>query len=66
MLNDYYVPVYVSNDESEDQGAATATEKALRKRIMFEAKKSGLTRKASSINAKDSQVFRLAPEDGGI
>lgn len=41
MLNDYYVPVYVSNDESEDQGAASATEKALRKRIMFEAKKSG-------------------------
>jgi hypothetical protein len=43
LLNGYYVPVYVSNDEGEDQGAATATEKALRKRIMFEAKKSGLT-----------------------
>jgi hypothetical protein len=42
LLNGYYVPVYVSNDEGEDHAPAPATEKALRRRIMFEAKKSGL------------------------
>jgi len=43
LLNGYYVPVYVSNEEDDDKTPASAVETALRRRLMFEAKKSGLT-----------------------
>ena len=43
LLNSYFVPVYVSNDDYDDKGPAPAAEKVERRRIMMEARQANLS-----------------------
>src|SRR5438094_70172 len=43
LLNRYFVPVYVSNEEDADGGTGPADEKAEYKRIYLEAVKAGIS-----------------------
>lgn len=58
LLNRYYVPVYISNEDYARAGSAAAQEKAERNRIWQEAAKKGLS-------SGTVHVYILAP-DGGV
>src|SRR5262245_2661734 len=58
LLNRYYVPVYISNEDYGRTGSAPAEEKAERNRIWQEAAKKGLS-------SGTVHVYILAP-DGGV
>src|SRR5262245_40774893 len=57
LLNRYFVPVHVSNEDYADKGPAPAEEKALKRRIYHEAAKAGLS-------VGTVHVYILTPDGG--
>src|SRR4051812_21440569 len=57
LLNRYFVPVYLSNEDYADKGPAPAEEKALKQRIYHEAARAGLS-------VGTVHVYILTPDGG--